>query len=64
MSAGVVSLTAAEYLTRFGLPNFYFHVTTATLFSGQRVSSASATTWAYVLSLMSWPLRRTPRSPG
>src|SRR5215469_5281568 len=29
MSAGVVSLTAEEYLTRFALPNFYFHVTTA-----------------------------------
>jgi len=24
-----VSLTAEEYLTRFALPNFYFHVTTA-----------------------------------
>ena len=29
MSAGVVNLTAEEYLTRFALPNFYFHVTTA-----------------------------------
>ena len=29
MSAGVVSLTAEKYLTRFALPNFYFHVTTA-----------------------------------
>jgi Uncharacterized protein conserved in bacteria len=29
MSAGIVSLTAEEYLTRFALPNFYFHVTTA-----------------------------------
>ena len=25
----VVSLTPREYLTRFALPNFYFHVTTA-----------------------------------
>src|SRR5262252_5160 len=29
MSAGVVSLTPEKYLTRFALPNFYFHVTTA-----------------------------------
>jgi len=29
MSAGIVSLTAEKYLTRFALPNFYFHVTTA-----------------------------------
>src|SRR5258705_497752 len=29
ISAGVVSLTAEKYLTRFALPNFYFHVTTA-----------------------------------
>ena len=24
-----VSLTASQYLTRFALPNFYFHITTA-----------------------------------
>lgn len=29
MSTGVVSLAADEYLVRFALPNFYFHVTTA-----------------------------------
>ena len=29
MPTGVVSLTAEKYLTRFALPNFYFHVTTA-----------------------------------
>ncbi len=31
MKAGVgtVNLTASQYLTRFALPNFYFHITTA-----------------------------------
>ena len=29
MSTGVVSLAADEYLVRFALPNFYFHVTSA-----------------------------------
>jgi uncharacterized protein len=29
MSTGVVNLTAEQYLVRFALPNFYFHVTTA-----------------------------------
>src|SRR6266705_2385377 len=29
MGSGTVSLTASQYLTRFALPNFYFHVTTA-----------------------------------
>ena len=28
MGAGTVSLTASQYLTRFALPNFYFHITT------------------------------------
>jgi hypothetical protein len=27
--SGTVSLTASQYLTRFALPNFYFHITTA-----------------------------------
>src|SRR6266853_3634201 len=27
--AGTVNLTASQYLTRFALPNFYFHVATA-----------------------------------
>jgi Uncharacterized protein conserved in bacteria len=27
--AGTVNLTAGQYLTRFALPNFYFHITTA-----------------------------------
>src|SRR6266849_3755900 len=26
---GTVNLTASQYLTRFALPNFYFHITTA-----------------------------------
>ena len=29
LPAGAVSLTAEQYLVRFALPNFYFHVTTA-----------------------------------
>src|SRR5216684_7891757 len=29
MGSGTVSLTASQYLTRFALPNFYFHITTA-----------------------------------
>jgi uncharacterized protein len=29
MSGGVIALTGLEYLTRFALPNFYFHLTTA-----------------------------------
>ena len=29
MPTGVVSLTAEQYLVRFALPNFYFHVATA-----------------------------------
>jgi hypothetical protein len=29
MSKGVIALTGLEYLTRFALPNFYFHLTTA-----------------------------------
>jgi len=29
MARGVVRLTPEKYLTRFALPNFYFHVTTA-----------------------------------
>jgi hypothetical protein len=29
MGSGTVSLTARQYLTRFALPNFYFHITTA-----------------------------------
>jgi len=29
MGAGRVSLTASQYLTRFALPNFYFHITAA-----------------------------------
>ena len=29
LSAGLVTLTAEEYLARFALPNFYFHVATA-----------------------------------
>ncbi len=27
--AGTVNLTTSQYLTRFALPNFYFHITTA-----------------------------------
>ena len=27
--SAVISLTPREYLTRFALPNFYFHITTA-----------------------------------
>ena len=27
--SALMSLTASEYLTRFALPNFYFHITTA-----------------------------------
>src|SRR5499425_3368329 len=27
--SGTVSLAASQYLTRFALPNFYFHITTA-----------------------------------
>jgi hypothetical protein len=29
MGAAAITLTGLEYLTRFSLPNFYFHVTTA-----------------------------------
>jgi uncharacterized protein len=29
MGSTVISLTPREYLTRFALPNFYFHITTA-----------------------------------
>jgi hypothetical protein len=29
MGSGTASLTASQYLTRFALPNFYFHITTA-----------------------------------
>ncbi len=29
MGGEVVTLTATQYLTRFALPNFYFHITTA-----------------------------------
>jgi uncharacterized protein len=29
MSGGVIALTGLDYLTRFALPNFWFHVTTA-----------------------------------
>jgi uncharacterized protein len=29
MGSGTVCLTASQYLTRFALPNFYFHITTA-----------------------------------
>ena len=29
MGARTASLTASQYLTRFALPNFYFHITTA-----------------------------------
>jgi len=33
-----VKLTSREYLTRFSLPNFYFHVTTATTSCGTMAS--------------------------
>src|SRR5713101_7977458 len=29
VGSGTVNLTASQYLTRFALPNFYFHITTA-----------------------------------
>jgi hypothetical protein len=29
LDSGTVNLTASQYLTRFALPNFYFHITTA-----------------------------------
>jgi hypothetical protein len=61
MSAGVVSLTAEEYLTQFALPNFYFRVTTAyDILRHNGVTLASATTWAICPQLSdAGPLRRT-----
>jgi hypothetical protein len=41
-----VSLTAEKYLTRFALPNFYFHVTTAyDILRHNGVNLASEITW-------------------
>jgi hypothetical protein len=41
--SGVVTVTPQQYLTRFALPNFYFHVTTAyDIFAIWACQSASA----------------------
>jgi uncharacterized protein len=49
MGSGTVSLMASQYLTRFALPNFYFHVTTSSAITAWR--SVSVTTFAI------WPRR-------